>query len=417
MSSIFTILSFELKSILRKKSVIVTTIIMAGFILIATSIPTLLAIFSDDEPVDTGNTPISTVENIGFVFESEALSADELGAYFQSQLNIYTSEEQLQAAIKDGVLTNGYIIKDAQSLTSIVQNKDMYSYTDQMLISAMQNINRNKALTAMGIDPVQVDAVSYMPIDLNEIVLGKDASNTFLLSYILMFAVYMLVIMYGSFVSTSVAREKDNRTMEILITSTSPKALIIGKVFANAIGGLIQFSIIIGVGVIGYLLNQANYPQEIIQMLFAGLSWDATVVFLLFTAVGYTLYLFIYASLGSLVSKVEDIGSATTPITMLFMVAYFMAAIAINMPKGIIVNIGSFIPFTAILVMPIRYFLTSVPVIELMISITLMALTSVFLAYVSIKIYRLGSLNYGNKISFTKALKMIFSKENIDLTD
>ena len=417
MSSIFTILSFELKSLLRKKSVIVTTIIMAGFILIATSIPTLLAIFSDDEPVDTGNAPISTVENIGFVFESEELSADELSAYFQSQLNIYTSEEQLQAAIKDGVLTNGYIIKDAQSLTSIVQNKDMYNYTDQMLISAMQNINRNKALTSMGIDPVQVDAVSYMPIDLDEIVLGKDASNTFLLSYILMFAVYMLVIMYGSFVSTSVAREKDNRTMEILITSTSPKALIIGKVFANAIGGLIQFSIIIGVGVIGYLLNQANYPQEIIQMLFAGLSWDATIVFLLFTAVGYTLYLFIYASLGSLVSKVEDVGSATTPITMLFMVAYFMAAIAINMPQGIIVNIGSFIPFTAILVMPIRYFLTSVPVIELMISITLMALTSVFLAYVSIKIYRLGSLNYGNKISFTKALKMIFAKENIDLTD
>ena len=417
MSSIFTILSFELKSLLRKKSVIVTTIIMAGFILIATSIPTLLAIFSDDEPVDTGSAPISTVENIGFVFESEELSADELSAYFQSQLNIYTSEEQLQAAIKDGVLTNGYIINDAQSLTSIVQNKDMYNYTDQMLISAMQNINRNKALTSMGIDPVQVDAVSYKPIDLDEIVLGKDASNTFLLSYILMFAVYMLVIMYGSFVSTSVAREKDNRTMEILITSTSPKALIIGKVFANAIGGLIQFSIIIGVGVIGYLLNQANYPQEIIQMLFAGLSWDSTIVFLLFTAVGYTLYLFIYASLGSLVSKVEDVGSATTPITMLFMVAYFMAAIAINMPQGIIVNIGSFIPFTAILVMPIRYFLTSVPVIELMISITLMALTSVFLAYVSIKIYRLGSLNYGNKISFTKALKMIFAKENIDLTD
>lgn len=417
MSSIFTILSFELKSILRKKSVIITTIIMAGFILIATSVPTLLTIFSDDEPVDTGDAPISTVENIGFIFESEELSANELSAYFQSQLNVYTSEEQLQAAIKDGVLTNGYIIKDAQSLTSIVQNKDMYNYTDQMLISAMQNINRNKALTSMGIDPVQVDAVSYMPIDLNEIVLGKDASNTFLLSYILMFAVYMLVIMYGSFVSTSVAREKDNRTMEILITSTSPKALIIGKVFANAIGGLIQFSIIIGVGVIGYLLNQANYPQEIIQMLFAGLSWDSTIVFLLFTAVGYTLYLFIYASLGSLVSKVEDVGSATTPITMLFMVAYFMAAIAINLPQGIIVNIGSFIPFTAILVMPIRYFLTSVPVIELMISITLMALTSVFLAYVSIKIYRLGSLNYGNKISFTKALKMIFAKENIDLTD
>ena len=151
----------------------------------------------------------------------------------------------------------------------------MYSTTDQMIVNALQYINRNKALIAMDIDPAQVDAVSYQPVMVNEIILGKDASSSFLLSYILMFAVYMLVIMYGAFVSTSVAREKDNRTMEILITSTSPQALIIGKVFANALGGLIQFGIIITVGLIGYFFNQQNYPTEIIQMVFAGFSFDS----------------------------------------------------------------------------------------------------------------------------------------------
>jgi len=73
------------------------------------------------------------------------------------------------------------------------------------------------------------------------------------------------------------------------------------------------------------------------------------------------------------------------------------------------------VPFTAILAMPIRYFLTSVPLIELLISMTLMILTSLGLAFLSIKIYRLGSLSYGNKLGFIKALKLIFAKDNIDL--
>lgn len=414
MRNIITVLSFELASILRKKSVIVTTIIMALFFFVATSIPTIIKMF-DKGTDDITDTPTSMVSNVGFVFETDELTVDDLSNYFQSELNVYQDQETMISDIKNGTLSNGYVIASSSSIISIVENKDMYNSTDRIIISSLQYILRNKALLAMDIDPYAIDAVSYPQINLESIVLGKDASSNFILSYILMFAVYMLVIMYGSFVSTSVAREKDNRTMEILITSTSPKALIIGKVFANAIGGLIQFTIILGIGVLGYLINKQNYPQEIIQMLFTGLSIDSLLVFLLFTAVGYTLYLFLYAGLGSLVSKIEDVGSSVTPITMLFMVAYFMAAFALNMPNGLVVKVGSFIPFTAILVMPIRYFLTAVPLFELAISIVLMAITAVFLAYISIKVYRLGSLNYGNKISFIKALKMIFSKANVDL--
>jgi len=296
-----------------------------------------------------------------------------------------------------------------------VQNKDMYSSSDQMMISILQRIQRDKSFAELGIDPMVVDTLSNTPITLHEEVLGKDAQSSFLISYILMFAVYMLVIMYGSFVSTSVAREKDNRTMEILITSTNPSALIIGKVLANAIGGLAQFSIILAAGFIGYFINQANYPEFITSMLFTGLSWDSIVIFLIFTALGYLLYLFLYASLGSLVSKVEDVGTSVTPITLLFMVAYITASVGIQAPTNIFVKVGSFVPFVAILAMPIRYFLTSVPLIELLISMTLMILTSLGLAYLSIKIYRLGSLSYGNKFGLIKALKLIFAKDNIDV--
>jgi ABC-2 type transport system permease protein len=415
MHNVFKVLKFELLSILNKKSVQVTTLIMCVVVLLATSIPTVIELFSNDESSDPDNEVGMNMDDLGFMSKSDLISIDSLTVYFGDDLNVYTDEKALRDDVVNGVINNGYIIEDTQTIRSIVQNKDMYSSTDQMMISILQRIQRDKSFMELGIDPMVVDTLSNTPITLHAEVLGKDAQSSFLISYILMFAVYMLVIMYGSFVSTSVAREKDNRTMEILITSTQPSALIIGKVIANAIGGLAQFSVILSAGFIGYFINQSNYPEFISQMLFTGLSWDSVAIFLIFTAIGYLLYLFLYASLGSLVSKVEDVGTSVTPITLLFMVAYIIASVGIQAPTNIFVKIGSFVPFTAILAMPIRYFLTSVPLIELLISMTLMILTSLGLAFLSIKIYRLGSLSYGNKLGFIKALKLIFAKDNIDL--
>jgi len=412
MHNVFKVLKFELMSILNKKSVQVTTLIMCVVVILATSIPTVMSFFDNNSNTDNSTV---TYDDLGFMSKSENFSIESLTIYFGNELNIYTNESKLREDVQSGVINNGYIIEDTQTIRSIVQNKGMYSSTDQMMISILQRIQRDKSFTELGIDPMVVDNLSNTPITINEEVLGKDAQSSFLISYILMFAVYMLVIMYGSFVSTSVAREKDNRTMEILITSTQPSALIVGKVLANAIGGLAQFSLILAAGFIGYFINQASYPEFISQMLFTGLSWDSILIFLIFTAIGYLLYLFLYASLGSLVSKVEDVGTSVTPITLLFMVAYITASIGINAPTNIFVRIGSFVPFVAILAMPIRYFLTSVPFIELLISMALMILTSIGLAYLSIKIYRLGSLSYGNKLGFVKALKLIFAKDNIDI--
>ncbi|MDO9592554.1 MAG: ABC transporter permease, partial [Erysipelotrichaceae bacterium] len=273
--------------------------------------------------------------------------------------------------------------------------------------NALRQLQIRRNLVEMNLDPNQVNQAYNVNISINEEVIGKDASDSFLIAYVLMFAVYMLVIMYGAMVSTSVAREKDNRTMELLITSTKPDALIIGKVFANGLAGVLQFGFISIVAILGIFVNRANYPSEILSMVLGGLRWDSMMVFLIFTFFGYLLYLFIYASLGSLVSKMEDVSSSVAPITLLFIASYVIATLGLQMPEIMIVKIGSYIPFTAILAMPVRYFLTSVSWIELVISLMLMTFTAWLFARISIDIYRLGSLNYGNKLSFVKAIQLI----------
>ncbi len=403
------VFKFELQSILNKKSVRVTTIIMALLLFAATCIPSVMTLFDNKKPVDP-NPAIVDIGNSGIVLATDAYTEQDLKFYVGDKVVFYTEESTLRSDVLSGKRNTGFVINSLTTFKSIVKNKEMYSAGPEMLKYMMQMINTDRNLKAAGIDPIKVKEASGVTITATEEVLGKDANNSFLISYLLMFAVYMLVIMYGAFVSTSVAREKDSRTMEILITSTKPDALIVGKVLANGVAGLLQFTLVYGTALIGYLINQRNYPAIVSQMIFGSLSWDAIFVFMIFTALGYLLYLFVYASLGSLVSKVEDVGSSVSIVTIVFMVAYVIASVGMQMPNSLMVKIGSYVPFTAILAMPIRYFLTAVPMIEIIISLTLMALTTWLFAIISIRIYRLGSLSYGNKMSLVKALKAIFAR-------
>ena len=409
MHNTFKVFKFELASIFNRKSVRIVMIIMALAFFAATCIPTVMTLFKDKTP-DPSETPIVNLDNSAFYLQSSDITKAELVYFVGNKVAFYDNEADLKQAVQDGKIGSGFVITSSTSFKSILKNKELYSASSSMVDYILTIIQTDRNLALAGIDPIKVKEASNFKITQAEEILGKDASQSFLITYILLFAVYMLVIMYGQMVSTSVAREKDNRTMEILITSTKPDALIVGKVLANGVAGLLQFFFIMGVALAGYFLNKPNFPAVVNEMLFGSLSWDAILVFLIFTALGYLMYLFVYASLGSLVSKLEDVGSSVSIITILFMVAYLMGSLGMNMPNSLMIKIASYFPFTTILSMPIRYFLTEVSVIELSISLALMAVTTWFLAIFSIRIYRFGSLSYGNKMSLLKAIRAIMSK-------
>ncbi len=412
MKQISHVFLFELKSILRKRSVIITTLLFAFILFAVTTIPTGMKLykqFTGDEQPD-GDDIISAelpLKDVGILMLTQDVSDEQfvsLGA------TIYNNQNELKKDIENGDIINSFVIDSPTSFENIVLDRSWDLYHDHIIISILKTNATNQKLIEYDLDVEKVYDAFNVEITTKETILGKNATSNIFISFFLMFAIYMLVIMYGSFVATSVAREKDNRTMEILITSTKPATLIIGKVFANAIGGLAQFGFIIATGIFGFLLNKVNYPTTIVEGLFHGLTFGNVFVFLLFTAVGYLLYLFLYAALGSLVTKLEDVNSSITPVTLLFMVGYGISAFAMEMPGLWLVKVASFVPFTSILTMPVRNFQTSIPWYELAMSMVLMISTTLFLAYLSIKIYRMGSLNYGNKIKIREALKMVFTK-------
>lgn len=394
MKQLKTVFNFELKGMLKRKSIIITTIIMCLIVLIITTIPTFIVWFGNDEVEEDP-------KGFSLVYDNEELEKTLSPLLGQKT---YSSEEDLKKAVSNKKVESGFVVNDYNSYNYIYYDRISDSSEQIMFESMLSAANQQRLFAEEGMDSNKINEIMNEKIESKNITLGKDAGSGIVIAFSIIFIMYMLILLYGTNVATSVAREKDSKTMELLITSTKPKTLILGKVAATGLMGILQVSSLVLVAFIGFMINKSNYPQFILDIQ-GSMTLDTLFVYILFSVLGYILYLFIYASLGSLVSKVEDVNSAVAPITVLFVAAYIAASLAMQMPENEIIKVTSFIPFVSLFTMPIRYMLTSVSLVSILVSSAIMVIIVVLFAALSIYIYRFGSLNYGNKIKFKEIIK------------
>lgn len=406
-----TVFKFELGGLIKNKALLITTGIMMVIAVLITSIPTIMGFFDNgEEEVEMDDTEQVEEFQEGFQVvyandELEMMMKDILGE------ESYASEEELKEAVKNEEIDMGYFVEDVNQYKYIAYDRTMDSYEQMEFESQLEMIHEDYLFDQSDLDKEKIYEIQNAPIQVEEEFLGKDTGGSgTIIAFGIIFIMYMLILLYGNNVATSVAREKDSRTMELLITSTKPKTLILGKVAAVSLTGVLQISSIIIAGIIGFFINRGSYPEILLELVKDTMSLDTILVYALFSLLGYLLYLFIYASLGSLVSKVEDVAKSTAPITYLFIIAYLAATMAMNMPDNSIIKVTSFIPFVSMFTMPIRYMLTTVPTYSLLASILIMIATVLLFAAISIYIYRFGSLNYGNRLSLKEVIKSVRRK-------
>lgn len=413
MRNFLIVFNFELKETLKKKSMIITTLALAVVSLLITCVPMFMSFFDKDEPIfdDGGNGVVEKIHfNAYYAFaipEDYTILANVIEI---EESQVVDDESTLRKLIEEGDVESGFIINSLSSFKYITQDQSIYNADVMTFEEALRSINAAKIFSEADMDYEFIMATLNTPVEVEVITLGKDSALGMPIGFVIMLVLYMVILMYGNGVSTSVAREKDSRTMELLITSTNTSQLIFGKVLAAGLAGIIQMGVVLLGAVIGFFISRSFYPEAILMMLQGQMSLDVIAVYTIFSISGYILYLFIFAALGSLVSKVEDVAGVTTPITMLFVIAYFIASFSMQMPDSTLTTISSYIPFVSIFTMPIRYMLTSVKTIEVIISLIIMVVTCYLLSALSVKIYRYGSLNYGNKLKLGKVLKSLFDE-------
>ena len=268
------------------------------------------------------------------------------------------------------------------------------------------------AMMQNGLTPEQASQIMSVQIESDTETLGKDQMQNFFYTYIMIFALYMVILLYGQMVATNVATEKSSRAMEVLVTSAKPTAMMFGKVLASCIAGFTQLVLVFGAAILLYNVNKDALSNPLIASIF-DIPVSLFIYLIVFFVLGFLIYAFLYGAIGSTASKLEDINTSVLPITYLFLIAFMV--VMFSMTSGSVDNtamiVCSYIPFTSPMAMFTRICMSTVAWYEIAVSIIILIGSTVGIGVLSAKIYRMGVLLYGTPPKIGAILKAVFKKQ------
>ena len=256
----------------------------------------------------------------------------------------------------------------------------------------------------------QAGEIIAVQIENSSVSLGKDQMKNYWYTYIMIFALYMVILLYGQMIATNVATEKSSRAMELLITSAKPVSMMFGKVIASCLAGLAQLIAVFGCAVLFYSINREQWEDNMIIRSIFDMPVSLVVYMLVFFVLGFFIYAFLYGAIGSTASKLEDINTSVMPITMLFIIAFMvvMFSLASGNVDNTLMKVCSFVPFTSSMAMFTRIAMSTVPWYEILISVLILIGSVAGIGVISAKIYRVGVLLYGTTPKIGSILKTVW---------
>lgn len=416
MKQFWTVFRFELNNYLKNKAFLITTILLVVGVGAALSVPAIQAAGSKgNQPGETKKTVVALVaENGGDASASAAFFAAAMpGTEFKTTNE---SEDAIKAKVDSGDYDSAVLLKGPLSYIHIVKNTGLYDDFSGTFNAVLLAKYRGDTLEKLGVPGKDAQAFLSASVTAETVRTGsgKDQMKNFFYTYILIFALYMAILLYGQFVATSVATEKSSRAMELLVTSTRPRNLMFGKVIGAGLAGLFQFVLIFGSSYLFYNLNRGYWKDNVIVQSVFDMPLSILLYAILFFVLGFFIYAFLYGALGSLVSRMEELSSTVMPVTMVFIVAFMV--VMFSMGSGTVDNaaikICSFIPLTSPMAMFVRIAMGSVAEWEIVVSVLILIVSTVGVGFLAAAVYRLGVLLYGKPPKPAEVIKMLRRKES-----
>ena len=405
------ILKFELKNYAKNKAFVGITIFLMVAIAVVMFFPRITALFKSGDTSDT--TEDLSVMLVKADDPTQADMVKEIFAAAFTDYNVQITDAEI-SVIKDKITSGdiecAFVMNGASSFTYYVDNLSMYDVNPDIATGVLQQIYQMNAMIGSGMSPE--DAAGVMSIQINAQVenLGKDQMQNFFYTYIMIFALYMVILLYGQMVAMSVATEKSSRAMELLVTSAKPINMMFGKVLAACMAGLVQLVAIFGSALVFYNMNKSYWGDNgIIDSIF-NIPPELFVYMLVFFLLGFLIYAFLYGAISSTVSKLEDINTAVQPVTFLFIIGFMVVMFSMSSGNvdNVLMKICSYIPFTSPMAMFTRIAMSTVPWYEIAISIAVLIGSTFGIGVLSAKIYRVGVLMYGTTPKIGNIIKAVW---------
>ncbi len=441
LSNIGLIIGREYSTRVKKKSFILLTVLTPVLMAALMFIPVLIALYSgEDKQV------ISFVDNTGLLedcFESSGKTEYRF-------LPVETTRESLK---------NTFDTFDSSTLIYVsaldsAGNAEVTAYSREPLgmetkvaienkISGALRDRKLQQLDIQNFDEIMDRVRSDVKIDSYTLTdEGKEKKDSveiyMIIAYVLSFLIYMFVAIFGSMVMRGVIEEKTNRIVEVIVSSVSSFELMMGKLIGVALVALTQFAIwIILIGAVMFGLqgvitskmadkvadvttavNEATVGVQpdmgnlgeissIMDQLSQINFGQILLCFLIYFVLGYLLYAAMFAAVGSAVDNEADTNQLSLPITIPLMIGLFIMLHTFQHPSSQLSVWASLIPFTSPMVMLARIPFGAVPAWQLILSIVILIITFIAIAWASAKIYRVGILTYGKKATFKDLFKWL----------
>lgn len=406
MKDIITVMKFTIKDMIKRKSFIISTLIILLLIVIGFNIPNILKAIKGEESGDK----LWIVDNQD-IFEGNLEVLKQADLDYEIQIG-QASFEEIKEKIEKEEIESAVLIEKQDNrikIRYIVKNTTMMEKVPEALVNSLNTLYSNLQINKLGLTQEQLQSITPdFEFSLEQTEEEKATGNVFimmLMSIVLFYAIYFCAYQ----VSSSITTEKTSKIMETLVTSTTPRTIVLGKTIGIGIVGLVQMILVVGTAIISSkafldpeLLNSALDMSNITPYL--------GIITIIYFILGYFTYALLYALTGSTVSKPEDIQSANGPIAILAVVGFYLSYFTMMNPTSDLNLFAAIFPISSPFCMPFRIMMGLAGGAEVVISIAILIVTILLIAKVAIKIYSNAILNYGTKMGIKDIIKMYKDK-------
>lgn len=411
MSKTWLVLKNEFREVVTKRSFLVTLFLLPiiGMVSLVV-ISALQKATGTDAGTMVGNlfNPATKITMEGFIDQSGIMKSIPPG--YENRITRFDNEADAKQALSDGQIAAYYII-DKDFLEN---GKIIYVRPDFNPVGGSQQSSSIDALTAYALTDGNLDLAYRVqdPINAVEVSLTeeehRDSENplTFIIPYVVTFLFYIVILTSSSLLLSSITNEKQNRTMEILMTSVTPQQMLTGKIIALGLVGLMQTVVWLASGMLMLQFSGQSFAlSAAFQLPPSFLVWG-----ILFFLGGYTIYASLMAGIGALVPNLKEASQTTTFVIIPLIVPLMLINSLIQTPDSSISVFLSIFPLTSPVSMMTRISAMQVPIWQISLSLALVYLTAFLLMRTIANLFRTQNLLSGSAFSPKVFFRLLMKK-------
>ncbi len=399
MRNILLVIKHEILTTIGKPSFWFMTLIFPVMIMGFSLLPTLMAETAIDNPSALPSIMQAGVQTIGYVDQAGLIRQFPPG-FPADSVQAFPDEGAALAALAAGEIAQYYVLppallQDGKATVVADQTAPMAGIGPGRTIEYLVNYNLtgDDRLARLVMDPLgSLEAEALSP----DVRSGGGGFSGFGISFVVMFVLFFVITMSAGYMLQSVAKEKENRTAEVLLMSLRPRELMLGKVLGLGLVALVQMGIWIGGGVLLLGSGLAITSMLAGQPLPLSLLFWAVAYFLL----GYLIYAAMLGALGALAPTMREGSQFTFAILLPLLVPLWFNSVFMNEPNGVMATVLSLFPLTAPTSMVTRMAATAVPLWQPVVGIILLLVTAYGLVLLSARFFRADTLLSSDSLSW-----------------